>query len=165
MKRRKTKNQIRRLERWLVGEIRTLLISHARQDASGQADSACNICTVLTSLLSLYLELDSSWPYKERWLDGVSDGHFSRPRPDAIRVRGKMTWGLSEDVGGSQWAEPFEAIVRFSKNRRRILAYTLKFGNDEPLSSKLIESGFYNILASEEDAEGFNGEYSYQFSR
>ena len=164
MKRRKTKDRIRRLERLLSKEIQALLISHARGDGDGQADSASHICTVLTLLLSEYLELDSSWPYKERWLDGVIDGHFSQPWPDVIRVRGKMTWGLSEDVGGNQWEEPFEAIVRFSKNRRRILAYTLKFGSGEPLSNKVIESDFCYTLALEE-VEGFSGEYSYQFSK
>lgn len=76
-----------------------------------------------------------------------------------------MVWGLSEDIGGNQWEEPFEAVVRVSKHRRRILSYTLKFGSEEPLSSKLVEFGLYDILAAEESGKDFTGIYRYQFLR
>ena len=125
MKRRETKKSIRKEERHLA---ETALAYLKFQSGSAHEDSTLFLCSALTYLLFWYLQLDSTWNYKERWLDGISYPEIEVLLPNLLEIRGRMVWGLRNDVGGEQWDEPFEARIQTSQAEGRLVSYQLSFG-------------------------------------
>ena len=45
----------------------------------------------------------------------------------------EMVWGLRSDVGGKQWREPFQAEAEITEDGQDLIAYTIKFANDNSI--------------------------------
>ena len=78
------------------------------------------------------------------------------PRLSRLALHGEMVWGLRQHVAGSQWKEPFAAVVRMSATKGQLDSYTLGFGDDKPLEEKSVPSGLYRAVLSETEAEPRN---------
>jgi hypothetical protein len=153
MNRRETKKGIRRTEKQLAAFVQDFLKANERSDDELTYKTGKYSCSMLASLLAWYLRLNPLWNDKGRWIDGLINGHIHLQHPNELCVHGEMVWGLSRDVGGNQWKEPFSARVRVAKARGKVVSYTIKFGNDASLSEKLVESGSYYMLLPKEDVE------------
>ncbi len=177
MKRRETKKGIRRAEMRVATYVQTYLKAHEQGNEELKYKSGKSSISTLASLLAWYLRLAPSWNDKERWVDGLINGHIHLLRSNEIIVHGEMVWGLLRDVGGHQWKEPFSAVVRVARADGKLRSYSLKFGEDAPLSEKLVESGSYYALLPDSEIElADSGEpmcscseaqddYSFYFSR
>ena len=163
MKRKITKKRIRRTERLFAQDIRQYLSSLSAGDSVEVRESSIEVCWTLTLLLSDHLELGSSWPHKQRWLDGIIEAEVSAAERDGIAIRGWVVWGLSENPGGKQWAEPFQSEIQAPQRRR--YSYRLRFGDAEGLPNKLIEFGLYEVISLQKQAVWGQQEYSYEFRR
>jgi hypothetical protein len=153
MKRRETKKGIRRTEKRVATYVQDYLKARAQGNEELKYKAGKSSISMLASLLAWYLRLASSWNDKERWIDGLINGHIHLLRSNEIIVHGEMVWGLLRDVGGHQWKEPFSAIVRVANACGEIHSYSLKFGTDAPLSEKLVESGSYYALLPDSEIE------------
>ncbi len=162
MKRKKTKNSIRKAERWLAKQIRLFAESSRTGDLIAETESSQNICSALTWLLSDYLQLGSTWPHKLRWLDGLTDAQLHK-REDKITVYGSMVWAIAQDPG-DEWAEPFEAVIKIPY-KRRVDSYTIKFADDEELAKKRVSFGLYDTLAAKRVSEIPERRYRYEFRK
>jgi hypothetical protein len=154
MKRRETKKGIRRTEKRLAAYVQDFLNANERGDDELTYKTGKYSCSILASLLAWYLRLNPSWNDKERWIDGLINGHIHLQHSNELCVHGEMVWGLLHDVGGNQWKEPFSACVRVAKAKGKVVSYTINFGNDASLSEKLVESGSYYVLFPKEEVEG-----------
>lgn len=144
MKRRILKKKIRRAERLIAEEIFNLFKGF-EDEKQNEFDS--NLLEILFSyLLSLRLNL-SDWNTKERWIDGLINGKMIIKLPDTILLNSEMVWGLSADVGGNQWKEPFETVVQIAKNGKKLNFYIIKFGNDAPIEKKEVKLGLYSGIS------------------
>jgi hypothetical protein len=153
MKRRETKKGIQQTEKQLAGYVRDFLNANKQGDEELTYKTGMASCIMLASLLAWYLRLNPSWNDKERWIDGLINGHIHLRHPNEICVHGEMVWGLLRDVGGPQWKEPFSAIACLGRRWDKLISYTLRFGKDVALSEKLVESGSYYVLLPKEEVE------------
>lgn len=104
-------------------------------------DAAEPVVTGVGFILACLLKADARWPGRERWVDGPADVVCSVEPGGRLRLAGKMTWGLLRDVGGSQWFEPFEVVIRCDRGPYRI---DIGFGREPAV---LIEGSYPSVVA------------------
>lgn len=139
--------QVRAAETKLATWAGWYLRAHASGDQSAQRQAAKDVCLGLRWLLSGLLESTASWDSRQRWIDCLIGAQFAVDRPDRIKVRGRMVWGLVTDAGGPQWSEPFEAELTLDPASVALRSYTLRFGDQRDLSTKEVKTGMYGTLA------------------
>lgn len=115
-----------------------------RNDAESIKPNAFQVNNYLGHLLASNLLFSDSWNCEERWIDGLSQSRFAVDG-NTIEVQGQMIWGLTADIGGDQWAEPFYArlICRESE-----MSYLLLFGNSVELAEKQVRFGLYPVVSN-----------------
>ena len=128
MKRRLTKKMIRKAERALATTIRDYLALPPEAEQGSREEFIHRTLSVDIDILVMWhLELAPSWPSNKRWVDGVSLRSVLLAEPVTLSGRGVLWWGLTRDIGGEQWAEPFEVALQLSKRRDRLVSYRVKF--------------------------------------
>ncbi len=95
------------------------------------------ICSRLCFLVTDLLVDEPGWASDKRWLDHVARRTLAITNSNTVRVAGPITWGLLENTGGQQWAEPFEAILIFSPEITDLVGYTLRFGDRRQRAEEL----------------------------
>ena|SRR5437660_2486190 len=134
MKRRETKNRIRKVRRLLAKEVRTYLTVCSIDNSHNSDATVTSICIALSSLLEDHLALGSRWPHNERWLDGISSPEIAVHATGNVYVRGQMWWGLRKKVGGDQRSESFLATICLDPSGT--LSYRLTFADQYCFSSR-----------------------------
>lgn len=130
MKRRTTKNLVRREQRNLAITLRILL---SRLDDKGLVDR--NICDLLSSdvvsLLAAHLFSRPAWPKQDRWLDDINWTSISL-RARILKGSGILWWGNRRHPSNELSSEPLEVEfrVRDSSNGKRF-SYYITFGSGE----------------------------------
>jgi hypothetical protein len=128
MKRSSTKNKILDAERRLAVEVKQCLTTWQSADESWREGTREVLALWITHLLSLYVQLDYSWPH-ERWLDGINIETFViSDEEKMVHAEGVLWWGLQSDAGGEQTDEPFAGTIWLVESKRRPLSYELRFG-------------------------------------
>ncbi len=92
----------------------------------------------LRGLLKDLLSGEPDWKSRGHWIDRLCHRAVSLESPTRCIVSGPMIWGLSEDVGGPQYAWPFEAELTLAVGYSELVGYMVRFGDlrpipDEPL--------------------------------
>ena len=63
---------------------------------------------IVVDLMQVYLILDLSWPHRERWLDGLSEGFLWERMNGVICGSGELFWGhwpdVSREINGWRFA-------------------------------------------------------------
>lgn len=132
MKRRIIKRRIRQAERVLAATLQSYLNLPPETDQESREEFIHGELRVyIDILLGWLLELNPGWPSRVRWVDGVSLSDTSVIEPLTFMGRGDLWWGLLEDVGGEEWAEPFEVLLRLSKRGNRLASYEIEVGEGE----------------------------------
>ena len=104
MKRRETKNRIRKAGRWLAKDVRRYLTT-CSIDNFDDSETITAICWSLSLLLRHHLELHSGWPDRERWLDGIESPEIAVHSTGVVYVRGDMWWGFRNNTSGALRSE------------------------------------------------------------
>jgi hypothetical protein len=121
-----------------------------------------DVCSRLTRILGDLLSVDALWDADKRWIDHIARREVLVERPECIRVTGPMLWGLAEDVGGRQWAEPFAADLLFQPGFSRLNRYTIRFADRRLVGNETLRESFPRIVT---DIENNVIEWKYEFSR
>lgn len=104
MNRRRLKKQIPALVQELVTPVKKLLVANARVHPDIIAGYEKQIERGVFNLMQVHLILDSSWPHRERWLDGLSEDFTWERRRGIVYGRGELSWG--------HWPEVSRKITR-----------------------------------------------------
>ena len=116
MKRRTVKKEISELVQRLSPIASKYLAASTRVHQDVIFDYQRMIEFHVVDLMGIYLSLDSSWPHKERWLDGLSE-EFSWERKRAmIYGTGELFWGhrpeVSREITGSRFTTVLKPCPR-----------------------------------------------------
>lgn len=98
MNRRRLKKQIPALVQRLVVPVQKLLAANARVHPDIIAGYEKQLEFNVVDLMRVYLILDSSWPHRERWLDGLSEDFTWERSSGIVYGRGELFWGHCPDV-------------------------------------------------------------------
>lgn len=113
----------------IAAAFRQLLRAHDTDDAVAAWLATGSFCISLRLLLKDLLSQESSWDLEGRWLDGFAESRVLFLRPCHVRVLGAIRWGLRDDVGGPQWAEPFDAALELRLDLSDLASYTIRAGD------------------------------------
>lgn len=135
----------------LAATIRDYMRARDAGDQIAVEFGAQDICHGLGCLLGAYLKGAENWPSHERWIDGMVGAQVEIVAPDRLHVAGYMVWGLLSNVGGEQWAEPFQADVTIGWHTYDFKQYQMCFGDSRELAEKRVTPGSYQVLATSDD--------------
>jgi hypothetical protein len=71
-------------------------------------------------------------------------------RPRQVRVRDAIVWGLRADVGGPQWAEPFNAELELRPDLSDLASYTIRAVDMRSFPGEDLQSSLSRIKADGE---------------
>jgi hypothetical protein len=126
-------------QRILAQQVTSFLGLRQPRDASERLGGA-QFSSALAYLLAEHLKTDPAWNSRQCWIDGLINTHITLLKKRSLRLNGRMVWGLTRDIGGAQWAEPFEAVLVITEDH--ILRYALWFADQRKQSRKVSRSGF-----------------------
>lgn len=144
----------------LAATIRDYMRARDAGDERSVEFGAESICHLLGCLLGACLRDMDDWNSDERWIDGMVGAQVEVLASDRIRVAGHMVWGLLSDVGGAQWAEPFEADLTIGWKTYDLTRYSLRFADHRGLDEKRVTSGSYAALANANGSIRFKPTFS-----
>ena len=113
-------------EECVAAAFRQLLRAHEADDAVAAWQATGSFCMWLRLLLKDLLSREASWDSKGRWLDGFAENRVLFLRPRRVRVLDAIVSGLRADVGGPQWAEPFDAELELRPDLSDLASYTIR---------------------------------------
>jgi hypothetical protein len=145
----------------VAASFRQLLWAHDAGDTIAVWLATSSFCTRLRLLLGDLLAHEPSWDSKVRWLDGFGN-RILYHAPDRIRVADAMVWGLRADVGGRQWADPFEADMGLTADMSDLASYTIRFGDRREFPGEDLQDSHSRI---ERELESGTIEWSFVFRR
>jgi hypothetical protein len=135
-------------ERCLAAFVRQYMRATGAADADATRLTLYRVWACLTRLLTDRLEEAPDWDSETRWVDGLHTCAVVVEPPWRLRITGPMAWGLTADVGGPQWLEPFDADLRLSRATGQIESYELRFGDrDQPNGEDCRQEGSERIVA------------------
>lgn len=134
-------------ERCLATAVRLYRLAAAAADADAELLALCSVRSFVTRLLAERLRDAPDWPSADRWLDGLFDSTVADDPPSAMWLSGPMVWGRSADTAGPQWAEPFDADLRFAPDGG-LASYRLRFGDRDRPPDDTLSTGIPRIRAA-----------------
>ena len=133
MKRRRLKKQIPQLAHRLSNPTSKYLAASDRvhQDILNQYEREIEL--VIVDLMRVYLILDSSWPNRRRWLDGLSEEFLWVRKAGMLYGKGQLFWGHWPEVGREITGSSFTVVL--SQCARHGIEYVFRQGNDDNVRS------------------------------
>lgn len=149
-------------EECVAAAFRQLLRAHEADDAVAAWQATGSFCMSLRLLLKDLLSREVTWDSKGRWLDGFAENRVLFLRPRQVCVRDAIVWGLRADVGGPQWAEPFDAALELRPDLRDLASYTIRAVDMRSFPREDLQSSLSRINA---DAASGNIAWRYVWSK
>jgi hypothetical protein len=128
LKRRDVKKQIRRLELELLPLVMKYLEANQRVHPVVLAKYENEIERILYYLVEDHLRLDRSWPWRERWFDGLEEFVWEKS-PSILSGSGELWWGYLANISGAQIKE--HCCVTLNTKKQKKLVYQIVVGKDE----------------------------------
>ena len=124
MKRRDTRKRIRDYEQELLPVAKKYLNASDRVHRDVLNSYANQMEKILFGMAECYLQLDRSWPHRERWLDGLEECVWQKSG-STLRVDGELWWGTVANVAG---AETKQRCCIVLQPKRKKLIYSIVVG-------------------------------------
>ena len=121
MKRRRTKDSIRRVERLIAGQLKGFL----PDSASGEIPASVNLA--LVTLTQLWVRLDYPTRARDWWVDDLEWSQVSSG-PDKLNGTGKLWWGRRSQASGEMVETPFTFQLRLTRSGRS-MRYQIAFSD------------------------------------
>lgn len=134
----------------VAAAFRQLLRAHDADDAVAASQATGQFCMSLRLLLRDLLSREASWDSKGRWIEGFAENRVLFLRPRRVRVPDSIVWGLRADVGGPQWAEPFEAVLDLRPDLSDLASYTMRAGDMRAFPGEDLMSSLTRIRSEAE---------------
>jgi|SRR4030095_2309204 hypothetical protein len=112
MKRRTLKKQIRRLSLQLLAPTQKFLAASSSVHRDVISKYELELEHGVLDLMRVHLILDSTWPHRERWLDGVSEEFLWERKNGIAYGSGELYWGHWPDVSREITGLRFNAMLR-----------------------------------------------------
>jgi hypothetical protein len=138
-------------EQCLAAAFRQLLRAHEADDTVAVWMATGSFCISLRLQLKDLLSREMAWDSKERWLDGFAKNRILFQRPRRVRIADALIWGLRADVGGPQWASPFEAVLELCPNLDDLASYTIRLGDRRAFPGEGLQSSLSRIAGDIEE--------------
>lgn len=129
----------------VAAAFRQMLRAYDADDAVAAWQATSAFCTRLRLLLNDLLTRETSWDSKGRWLEGFAENRVLFHRPLQVRVPDAIVWGLRADVGGPQWAEPFDATLELRPDLSDLASYTIRAGDLRSFPGEDLQSSLSRI--------------------
>ena len=146
----------------IAAEVRQITRAREAHDRVAMWSAAWALRIGVCSLFKDLLSADAGWNSDGRWLDRISGSELTLEPLGRCVVSGSAIWGLSEDVGGHQWAAPVEADLRFLPGYTEMVGYTIRFGDQRAFPDEEIVAAIQRIPR---DIESGSIEWAYEFRR
>jgi hypothetical protein len=143
----------------VAASFRQLLRAYDAGDEIAIWTATGSFCMRLRLFIRDLLSRKPAWDSKGRWLEGFGN-RILYHEPGRIRVADAMVWGLRPDVGARQWADPFEADLELTADRRDLASYTVRFGDRREFPGEDFQSSLSRI---EGDLKGGTVEWAFVF--
>lgn len=140
-------------EECVAAAFRQLLRAHETDDAVAAWQATSSFCMSLRLLLKDLLSREVTWDSKGRWLDGFAENRVLFLRPCQVSVRDAIIWGLRADVGGPQWAEPFDAKLELRPDMKDLASYTIRAVDVRSFPGEDLQGGLPRIKAQAESGD------------
>lgn len=129
----------------VAASFRQLLRAYEAGDAVAVWLASSTFGVSIRLFLNDLLSHEPAWDVKGRWLDGLSEHKFLFRRPVRVRLSCSMVWGLRANVGGRQWAEPFEADLELTPDLSDLASYTIRFSDKRTFPGEDLQSNLSRI--------------------